>query len=147
MSSFLCLAPSLLQSRYRKSTDTNPADWSPCVFWSVSESVFPTRPCEGNVFNLHLKAIHAYFLSILFVYFWQCWVFLAEPLSLAAASAGYSLVITHGPLAARAARVAEAWLQNAGSLVAACGHSCSSACGSFPGWGSNLCPLHWQADS
>ena len=97
---FSFLAPSLLQSQNRKSTDTNPADWSPCVFCWVSESVFPTRTREGNVFNLHLKAVHAYFLSILFVCFWQCWVFLAEPLSLAVASAGYSLGITHGPLAA-----------------------------------------------
>ena len=25
--------------------------------------------------------------------------------------------------------------------------SCSAACGIFPEQGSNLCPLHWQADS
>ena len=24
---------------------------------------------------------------------------------------------------------------------------CSVACGIFPDWGSNPCPLHWQADS
>ena len=27
------------------------------------------------------------------------------------------------------------------------GLSCSEACGIFPDQGSNLCPLHWQADS
>ena len=27
------------------------------------------------------------------------------------------------------------------------GLSCSAACGIFPNYGSNLCPLHWQADS
>ena len=27
------------------------------------------------------------------------------------------------------------------------GLSCSTACGIFPDQGSNLCPLHWQADS
>ena len=27
------------------------------------------------------------------------------------------------------------------------GPSCSTACGIFPDQGSNLCPLHWQADS
>ena len=27
------------------------------------------------------------------------------------------------------------------------GLSCSAACGIFPAQGSNLCPLHWQADS
>ena len=33
------------------------------------------------------------------------------------------------------------------SLVVAHGLSCSVACGIFPGQGSNLCLLHWQADS
>ena len=33
------------------------------------------------------------------------------------------------------------------SLVAEHGLSCSTACGIFPDQGSNLCPLHWQADS
>ena len=35
----------------------------------------------------------------------------------------------------------------AGSVVVAHGPSCSMACGIFPDQGSNLCPLHWQADS
>ena len=34
-----------------------------------------------------------------------------------------------------------------GSVVVAHGPSCSAACGIFPDQGSNLCPLHWQADS
>ena len=34
-----------------------------------------------------------------------------------------------------------------GSVVVAHGLSCSAACGIFPDRGSNLCPLHWQADS
>ena len=38
-------------------------------------------------------------------------------------------------------------LQSAGSVVVAHGPSCSTACGIFPGQGSNPCPLHWQADS
>ena len=33
------------------------------------------------------------------------------------------------------------------SVVVAHGLSCSAACGIFPDQGSNLCPLHWQADS
>ena len=36
---------------------------------------------------------------------------------------------------------------SAGSIVVADGLSCSEACGIFPAQGSNLCPLHWQADS
>ena len=35
----------------------------------------------------------------------------------------------------------------AGSVVVAHGPSCSAACGIFPDQGSNLCALHWQADS
>ena len=34
-----------------------------------------------------------------------------------------------------------------GSVDVAHGSSCSVACGIFPDQGSNLCPLHWQADS
>ncbi|KAJ8782455.1 hypothetical protein J1605_010163 [Eschrichtius robustus] len=37
--------------------------------------------------------------------------------------------------------------RHAGSVVVAHGPSCSAACGIFPDQGSNLCPLHWQADS
>ena len=32
------------------------------------------------------------------------------------------------------------------SVVVVHGLSCSIACGIFPDLGSNLCPLHWQAD-
>ena len=35
----------------------------------------------------------------------------------------------------------------AGSVVVSHGLSCSAACRIFPDQGSNLCPLHWQADS
>ena len=38
-------------------------------------------------------------------------------------------------------------LQSAGSVVVVNGLSCSPAYGIFPDQGSNLCPLHWQADS
>ena len=38
-------------------------------------------------------------------------------------------------------------LQSADSVVVAHGLSCSAACGIFPNWGSNPCPLHWQVDS
>ena len=33
------------------------------------------------------------------------------------------------------------------SVVVAHGLSCSEACGIFPDRESNLCPVHWQADS
>ena len=38
-------------------------------------------------------------------------------------------------------------VQRMGSVVVAQGLSCSTARGIFPDQGSNLCPLHWQADS
>ena len=37
--------------------------------------------------------------------------------------------------------------RRAGSVAVAHGSSCSAACGIFPDQGSNLCPLHQQADS
>ena len=38
-------------------------------------------------------------------------------------------------------------LERAGSVAVAHGLRCSKVCGIFPDQGSNLCPLHWQADS
>ena len=43
--------------------------------------------------------------------------------------------------------VAAPGLQSTSSIVVAHGLSCSTACGIFPEQGSNLCLLHWQADS
>ena len=68
-------------------------------------------------------------------------------LSLVAASGGHS--------SSRCAGLSLSWpllLQStastcAGSVIVAHGPSCSAACGIFPDQGSNLCPLHWQADS
>ena len=37
--------------------------------------------------------------------------------------------------------------QSTDSIAVAHGFSCSKACGIFPDQGSNLCSLHWQADS
>ena len=37
--------------------------------------------------------------------------------------------------------------RRAGSVIVAHGPSCFTACGIFPDQGSNLCPVHWQADS
>ena len=38
-------------------------------------------------------------------------------------------------------------LECAGLVAEAQGLSCSEACGIIPDQGSNLCPLHWRADS
>ena len=39
------------------------------------------------------------------------------------------------------------WLQHTGSVVMALRLSCHVVHGMFLDQGSNLCPLHWQADS
>ena len=38
-------------------------------------------------------------------------------------------------------------LRHVGSVAVAHRLSCFAAYGIFPDWGSNPCPLHWQADS
>ena len=89
-----------------------------------------------------------FFLIILFIYFWLCWVFVSvRGLSLVAASGGHS--------SSRCAGLSLSWplllrstgSRCAGSVVVAHGPSCSVAWGIFPDQGSNPCPLHWQADS
>ena len=65
-----------------------------------------------------------------------------------------SLVAEHGLQARRLRQLQHAGsvvvahgLWSTGSVFVAHGLSCSMACGIFPDQGSNLCPLHWQADS
>ena len=50
-------------------------------------------------------------------------------------------------LGVRTSVVVAPGLQSAGSVVVVHGLSCSVACGIFPDQDSNLCPLHWQANS
>ena len=86
---------------------------------------------------LFIHLTHVYFLFFIFLkinyfiyfYFWLRWVFVAVRGLLIAVA---SLIAEHGT------RV---------SVVVAHGPSCSAACGICLGQGSNLCPLHWQADS
>ena len=63
-------------------------------------------------------------------------------LSLVVASGGHSSLRCAGLSLSR-----PLLLRSAGSVVVAHGPSRSAACGIFPDQGSNLCPLHWQADS
>jgi len=70
------------------------------------------------------------------------------------ASRGNSLVVVCGLLIATASLV-ELGLEGArasaavapSSVIVTRGFSCSMACGILPDQGSNLCLLHWQADS
>ena len=68
-------------------------------------------------------------------------------LSLVAASGGHSSSLCAGLSISRPLLLRSTGSRRAGSVIVAHGPSCSVACGIFPDQGSNLCPLHWQADS
>ena len=71
------------------------------------------------------------FFKLLFIYLCPCWVFIA-------ACWLFPVVL--------ASLTADLKLQSMGSVVVAHGLSCPEACGIFLDQGSNLCPLHWQAE-
>ena len=84
----------------------------------------------------------------LFIYLWLCWVFVSvRGLSLVAASGGHSSSWCAGLSLSRPLLLRSPGSRRAGSVIVAHGPSCSAACGIFTDQGSNLCPLHWQADS
>ena len=68
-------------------------------------------------------------------------------LSLVAASGGHSSSRCTGLSLSRPLLLQGTGSRRAGSVVVVHGLSCSAACGIFPDQGSNLCALHWQADS
>ena len=70
-----------------------------------------------------------------------------QGLSLVAASGGHSSSQCAGLSLSRPLLLWSTGSRRAGSVVVAHEPSCSAACGIFPDQGSNLCPLHWQADS
>ena len=91
--------------------------------------------------------ISLFFIN-LFIYLWQCWVFVSvRGLSLVAASGGHSSSRCAGLSLSRPLLLQSTGSRRAGSVVVAHGSSCSAECGIFPDQGSNPCPLHWQADS
>ena len=68
-------------------------------------------------------------------------------LSLVAASGGHSSSRCAGLSLSRPLLLRNTGSRRAGSVIVAHVPSCSVACGIFPDQGSNLWPLHWQADS
>ena len=58
-----------------------------------------------------------------------------------------SFLVEPGLSSAWASVVVARELQSTGSIVVVPRFRCSEACGVLPDQGSNLCPLHWQADS
>ena len=102
------------------------------------------------------KTIDIFFLNFflgglfvcLFVCLWLCWVFVSvRGLSLIAASGDHSSSRCAGLALLRPLLLRSTGSRRAGSVIVAHGPSCPAACGIFPDQGSNLCPLHWQADS
>ena len=84
----------------------------------------------------------------IYLFFWLCWVFVSvRGLSLIVASGGHSSSWCAGLSLSRPLSLRSTGSRCAGSVIVAHGPSCSAACGIFPDQGSNLCPLHWQADS
>ena len=89
-----------------------------------------------------------FFFIFIFFYFWLCWVFVSvRGLSLVVASGGHSSSRCAGLSLSRPLLLQSAGSRRAGSVIVAHGPSCCMACGIFPDQGSNLCALHWQADS
>ena len=75
-----------------------------------------------------------------FFFFWLCGGFVAV--------CGLYLAVVCGLLIAVASLVLEHRLSGGwASVVVAHVLSCPAACGVFPDQGSNLCPLHWQANT
>ena len=58
-----------------------------------------------------------------------------------------SLLVERGLEGGKASVAVARGLQGTGSVVVASRLCCPEACGIFPHQGSNLCILHWQADS
>ena len=89
-----------------------------------------------------------FYFIYLFIYLWLCWVFVSvRGLSLVMASRGHSSSRCTGLSPSRPLLLRSTGSRRAGSVIVAHGPSYSAACGIFPDQGSNLCPLHWQADS
>ena len=120
-------------------------------FGSSSKRKIGTKVVWHNLFNSIFK---------LFIYLWLCWVFIAmQPcrvtfLQVRRSVRGYSshgawpsLAAEHRLRVTLAAAAAAPGLWSTGSIVEVHGLSSPVARGIFPDKGSNLCLLHWQADS
>ena len=101
--------------------------------------------CRGVLANAFFSFLNFIYL---FIYLWLCWVFVSvRGLSLVVASGGHSSSRCVGLSLSRPLLLQSTGSRHAGSVIVAHGPSRSKACGIFPDQGSNLCPLHWQADS
>ena len=103
--------------------------------------------CISNYHNVYFKQL-TIFLN-LFIYLFMAGLglrFCARAFS-SCGKWGPLFIAVRGPLISRPLLLQSTGSRHAGSVVVAHGPSCSVACGIFPDQGSNLCHLHWQADS
>ena len=115
------------------------------------QSQSPNSSPPPSPLGIHMFVLYFFFFLIfiyLFIYLWLCWVFVSvRGLSLVAASGGHSSSRCAGLSLSRPLLLRSTGSRCTGSAVVAHGPSCSAACGILPDQGSNLCPLHRQADS
>ena len=99
-------------------------------------------------YKVYVCIILHFLFIYLFIYLGLCWVFVSvRGLSLVVASRGHSSSQCAGLSLSRPLPLRSTGSSRAGSVVVAHAPSCSAACGILPDQGSNLCPLHLQADS
>ena len=115
---------------------------------SAACGIFPDQGSNTNVPCIGRWIFFFLIIIYLFIYLCLCWVFVAvRGLSPVAASGGHSSSRRMGLSLSRPLLLWNTGSRRAGSVIVAHRPSCSVACGIFPDQGSNLCPLHWQADS
>ena len=106
--------------------------------------------CDKNTYHKYCHFSHFFFfnLFIFILFLWLCWVFVSvRGLSLVVASGDHSSSRCAGLSPSRPLLLRSTGSRRAGSVIVAHGPSCSAARGILPDPGSNLCPLHWQANS
>ena len=143
------------------STSVQPVHRDSCSFCRCILDAFPKRDKLYVLLLLHhleipMVIIVWCFKIYIYVYFWLRWVFVAlHRLSLIVASEGSSALWLEGFSLQwlllwstgawhRGFSIWNTWGLEQGSVVVACGLSCSTAYGIFLDKGSNPCPLHWQ---
>ena len=111
-------------------------------------AAYPQKQKERLLKSLLISLFFNILFIYLFIYLWLCWIFVSvRGLPLVVARGGHSSSRCVGLSLSWPLLLRSTGSRCAGSVIVAHGPICSVACGIFPDQGSNLCPLHWQADS
>ena len=124
----------------------------PCIpginpTWSCSMILFIY--CWIQIASVYLRIFFNFGFIYLFIYLFMAVLGLRYCMRAFSSCGkwGPLFIAVRGPLIIAASLVVEHRLQMRRLSNVAYGPSCSVACGILPDQGSNLCPLHWQADS